>query len=184
VVEEKKEESVENTAPETPVEEKKEESVENTAPETPVEEPVVEKVAAPVAKKSKPSDKDVFRGTGRRKESVARIYLKAGDGKMAVNKRELNEYFAREVWRRHIVEPLVLTEKQGAMDFKVNVHGGGMTGQAGAIRHALARALVKFDETLRPTLRKAGCLTRDSRMVERKKPGQPGARKRFQYSKR
>ena len=165
------------------VEEKKDEQVEEATPEASVEEPVAEK-AAPVAKKSKPTDKDVFRGTGRRKESIARIYLKAGDGKMAVNRRELNEYFARETWRRHIVEPLVLTEKQGTMDFKVNVHGGGMTGQAGAIRHALARALVKYDETLRPTLRKAGCLTRDPRMVERKKPGQPGARKRFQYSKR
>ncbi len=135
-------------------------------------------------KKDKAGDKEVFRGTGRRKCSVARLYLVQGGGSIKINRRELNEYFPREMWRRHVLEPLVLTEKKGTVDLMINVHGGGMTGQAGAIRHALARALVKWDESTRKILRKSGCLTRDPRMVERKKYGQPGARKRFQYSKR
>ncbi len=178
-------------APEAAVEESaKPEDAPVKAPEAAVEEsakpedaPVgtVKKVAP---KKGKDGEQDVYRGTGRRKASVARIFLKKGDGRIRVNKRELDEYFPREIWRREVLEPLLLTEKKGSVDFDVNVYGGGTTGQAGAVRHALSRALVLFDESTRKILRKAGCLTRDSRMVERKKPGQPGARKRYQYSKR
>ncbi len=144
----------------------------------------VKTVKKATPKKGKAGEQGVYRGTGRRKASVARIFLKKGDGRIRVNKRELDEYFPREIWRREVLKPLVLTEKEGSMDFNANVYGGGTTGQAGAIRHALSRALVLFDESTRKVLRQAGCLTRDSRMVERKKPGQPGARKRYQYSKR
>ncbi|POR00967.1 30S ribosomal protein S9 [Alkalispirochaeta sphaeroplastigenens] len=123
-------------------------------------------------------------GTGRRKTSVARVYLRPGSGKVTVNGREAAEYFHRSENMVVFRQPLAVTEKEGAFDLLVTVHGGGESGQAGAIRHGLARALVKYDENLLPTLRANGFMTRDSRMVERKKYGQRGARRRFQFSKR
>lgn len=121
---------------------------------------------------------------GRRKRSVARVYIVAGSGKWKVNGRTLGDYFPRLSDVQHIQQPFVATDTLGAYDVKVNVVGGGVTGQAGAIRMAIARGLLLFDETHRKNLRSQGLLTRDSREVERKKPGQPGARKRFQFSKR
>jgi len=123
-------------------------------------------------------------GTGRRKSSVARVYLRPGTGRILVNKRNLEEYFPRESLRTELVRPLVLTETAGDFDTVVNVSGGGHTGQAGAIRLGVARALIEFNPDFRPALKAAGFLTRDARKVERQKPGQPGARRRFQFSKR
>ena len=123
-------------------------------------------------------------GTGRRKEAVARVWIKKGTGKVIVNKRPIEEYFPRVFHRLHALEPLKLVEMEDAFDILVNVRGGGLTGQAGAIRLGLARALVEYDQELRGTLKKAGTLTRDPRVVERKKYGRPKARKRFQFSKR
>ncbi len=125
-----------------------------------------------------------YHGTGRRKTSVARVYLRPGNGNWEINGRSLNEYLPRLSLQQHAQEPLVVTENQGRFDVKVRVDGGGLTGQAGAIRLGLARALLQVDPDLRGVLRERGLLTRDSREVERKKPGQPGARKRFQFSKR
>jgi small subunit ribosomal protein S9 len=125
-----------------------------------------------------------FLGTGRRKCSVARVRLKPGQGSIFINHRPVDEYFPRPIHRTRIRLPLELTSTANKFDVHVNVHGGGMTGQAGAILHGVARALVKADGDLRSSLSKARYLTRDSRMVERKKYGQPGARKRFQFSKR
>ena len=122
--------------------------------------------------------------TGKRKTAVARVYLKPGSGQILINKRPLNEYLTREEERTVIKEPLKLTENLEKYDFYVNVRGGGISGQAGAIRHGISRALVEQDAELREPLKRQGFLTRDSRMKERKKYGQPGARKRFQYSKR
>ncbi len=121
---------------------------------------------------------------GRRKTSVARVYLTPGSGKWDVNGRTLGDYFPRRSLIQHIQQPFVATDTLGAFDVKARVHGGGLTGQAGALRMAIARTLVRADETHRKKLRSQGLLTRDSRAVERKKPGQPGARKRFQFSKR
>lgn len=123
-------------------------------------------------------------GTGRRKASVARVWLKPGEGKMVVNKRPLSEYFSRAVHQTLIVQPLKTVGMEGKFDLRANVAGGGMTGQAGAIRLGVARALLASESSLRPTLRKAGLLTRDPRAKERKKYGQKGARARFQFSKR
>ncbi len=123
-------------------------------------------------------------GTGRRKSSVARVYLRPGTGNIVVNKRPIDQYFGRETLKMVVRQPLELTNTTDQFDVYVNVKGGGLSGQAGAIRHGLARALQESDEELRSPLKKAGMLTRDSRRVERKKYGQPGARKRFQYSKR
>jgi small subunit ribosomal protein S9 len=125
-----------------------------------------------------------FYGTGRRKTSVARVFLRAGQGQITVNKRALVDYFPRESLRLQVVQPLELTGTHTQLDVKANVAGGGLSGQAGAVRHGIARALLAFDEKLRPQLKRAGFLTRDPRMKERKKYGQPGARKRFQFSKR
>jgi small subunit ribosomal protein S9 len=125
-----------------------------------------------------------FYGTGRRKTSVARVWLRPGPGNIVVNRRRFDDYFPRETLRMLIAQPLQLTNTFGQLDVKVTVGGGGPTGQAGAVRHGIARALVRFDDTLRTTLKKAGLLTRDPRMRERKKYGQPGARQKFQYSKR
>lgn len=125
-----------------------------------------------------------FLGTGRRKTSVARVYLRPGKGKMTVNGRELSEFFHREENRIIVKQPLALLEKVTDFDVLVTVHGGGESGQAGAIRHGVARALVDYDESLIKTLRAQGFLTRDPRMVERKKYGQRGARRKFQFSKR
>ncbi|MDA3948295.1 MAG: 30S ribosomal protein S9 [Spirochaeta sp.] len=125
-----------------------------------------------------------FLGTGRRKTSVARVYLRPGKGKSTVNGREISDFFHRQVNRIIVKQPLALLEKTGDFDVLVTVHGGGESGQAGAIRHGVARALVQFDESLIKTLRAQGFLTRDPRMVERKKYGQRGARRKFQFSKR
>jgi small subunit ribosomal protein S9 len=125
-----------------------------------------------------------YHGVGRRKTSVARVFLRPGSGTWEVNGRSLAEYFPRLAHQQHIQEPLVVAQMQGRFDIKVNVGGGGPSGQAGAVRLGIARALLRFDPELRKTLREHGLLTRDAREVERKKPGRPGARKRFQFSKR
>lgn len=125
-----------------------------------------------------------FLGTGRRKSSVARVILKAGDGKFTVNKRTLDEFFGFETLRMEAKAPLVLTETLSKYDVSVNVKGGGYTGQAGAIRHGVSRALIEAEPELRPLLKKAGFLTRDSRMKERKKYGLKSARRAPQFSKR
>lgn len=127
---------------------------------------------------------NLARGTGRRKTSVARVYLREGSGRMTVNGRELTEYFSRPVHAYVCRQPLAVTDTEGKYDILVNVRGGGHTGQAGAIRHGLSRALVALDEANLSSLKANGFMTRDSRMVERKKYGQPGARKKFQFSKR
>lgn len=121
---------------------------------------------------------------GRRKTSVARVYLTPGSGKWQVNGRTLGDYFPRRSSIQHIQQAFVVTDTLGAFDVMARVQGGGMTGQSGALRLGIARALVKADETHRRKLREHGLMTRDPRAVERKKPGQPGARKRFQFSKR
>ena len=121
---------------------------------------------------------------GRRKNAVARVYLTPGSGEVTINKRNFERYFPEEVDRRIALSPLETVEMLGKFDVHANVHGGGRSGQVGAIRHAIARALVALDEELKPALRKEGHMTRDSRMVERKKYGQKKARKRFQFSKR
>ena len=125
-----------------------------------------------------------FYGTGRRKTSVARVWLRPGGGRILVNRRPFEDYFPRETLRMIISQPLQLTNTFGTLDATINVGGGGPTGQAGAVRHGIARALLDFDVNLRPALKRAGLLTRDPRMRERKKYGQPGARSKFQYSKR
>jgi small subunit ribosomal protein S9 len=125
-----------------------------------------------------------FLGTGRRKTAVARVRLAIGSGKIVVNGRPFETYFPTDTLRTLAVTPLAVTESAAKYDIRVNVDGGGPMGQAGAMRHCIARALLTVDAALRPTLKTAGLLTRDPRMRERKKYGQPGARKRFQYSKR
>jgi len=125
-----------------------------------------------------------YYATGRRKNSIARVYLKPGTGKITVNGRELLDYVRRDTLRMIVEQPLEVTEMMGKVDIKAYANGGGLTGQAGALLLGIARALVKQDEEVKPVLRKNGFLTRDSRMVERKKYGQPGARKHFQFSKR
>lgn len=123
-------------------------------------------------------------GTGRRKGAVARVYLSPGTGKFLVNKKPLEDYFCRETLKMIVKQPLEITETTDQFDIYINVRGGGLSGQAGAIRHGIARALADADIEWRIPLKKNGILTRDARIVERKKYGQPGARKRFQYSKR
>ncbi len=123
-------------------------------------------------------------GTGRRKEATARVWINPGDGEMVVNDRPFDEYFPREAWRNMAMQPLDLLEQRGKINVKVNVKGGGMSGQAGAMRHGLTRALMEMNPEFRSPLKKAGFVTRDPRIVERKKYGRPGARKRFQFSKR
>lgn len=131
-----------------------------------------------------PQNQLQYYGTGRRKTSAARVYLRPGTGKFEVNGRPFETYFASEMLKMVIRQPLVITETGDKFDVLVRVRGGGFTGQAGALRHGISRALVEYNPELRPTLKKAGFLTRDPREVERKKYGQPGARKRFQFSKR
>jgi small subunit ribosomal protein S9 len=123
-------------------------------------------------------------GTGRRKSSAARVFLRPGTGDIIVNGRPLDQFFGRETSRMIVRQPLTLAEAEGKFDIHVTVRGGGMTGQAGAIRHGITRALMDYDEGLRKTLRKAGFVTRDAREVERKKVGLRKARRRPQYSKR
>ena len=125
-----------------------------------------------------------YYGTGRRKNAAARVYLRPGDGEVRINGRSFNDYFPSDMLKMIIRQPMMLTETQDKLDVFVRVSGGGFTGQAGAMRHGISRALVEYNPELRPALKKAGFLTRDSREVERKKYGQPGARKRFQFSKR
>lgn len=125
-----------------------------------------------------------FYGTGRRKSSTARVFMKSGSGDIKVNNRSLEQFFGRETARMIVLQPLELIEMTNKFDINVTVSGGGTTGQAGAIRHGLTRALMKYDEALRPQLRKAGFVTRDAREVERKKVGLRKARRATQYSKR
>lgn len=130
------------------------------------------------------ADSTEFIGTGRRKTAVARVRLAAGSGKIIINGKPMENYFVVDAQRLQVLQPLTLTETTAKFDVRVNVTGGGPNGQAGAVRHGIARALLRADIALRPTLKAGGLLTRDPRMRERKKYGQPGARKRFQFSKR
>ncbi len=125
-----------------------------------------------------------FLGTGRRKSATARVRIKPGDGKMTINRRAAENYFPIETHRMIINEPFTVTENNEKFDVRVNVHGGGISGQADAIRLGISRALLVYNADLRPTLKAEGLLTRNSYVRERKKPGQPGARKHFQFSKR
>ena len=125
-----------------------------------------------------------YYGTGRRKSSTARVFIKAGSGKIVINQRSLEQYFGRPTARMVVRQPLELVEMTEKLDLYITVNGGGISGQAGAIRHGITRALMQYDETLRGELRKAGFVTRDARKVERKKGGLHKARKRPQYSKR
>ena len=123
-------------------------------------------------------------GTGRRKSSVARVFIKKGSGKITVNGKEIQEFFGRQTSIMIVKQPLMLTNHAETFDIQCNVHGGGESGQAGAVRHGITRALMEFNADLRPALKDAGLVTRDPRAKERKKYGQKGARKRFQFSKR
>ena len=125
-----------------------------------------------------------YYGTGRRKKSIARVYVVPGTGKITINKRDIDDYFGLETLKVIVRQPLVATETADKYDVLVNVHGGGYTGQAGAIRHGLSRALLQVEDEFRPILKKAGFLTRDPRMKERKKPGLKAARRAPQFSKR
>jgi small subunit ribosomal protein S9 len=125
-----------------------------------------------------------YHGTGRRKTSIARVWLRTGEGKISINDKPIDYYFPREVWRIHALEPLQVTQTTGKFDVFVDVSGGGLTGQAGAVRHGLARALIHVNEAFKKSLKGAGLLTRDSRMVESKKYGKRKARRGQQFSKR
>jgi small subunit ribosomal protein S9 len=129
-------------------------------------------------------DNPIYEATGRRKESTARVRVTAGSGQIVINKLQADAYFSRPTLVMQVEQPLKITELLGTVDITVSASGGGLSGQAGAVRLGIARALEKLNPDLRPALKKAGFLTRDSRMVERKKYGQPGARKQFQFSKR
>ncbi|HNQ02762.1 MAG TPA: 30S ribosomal protein S9, partial [Syntrophales bacterium] len=129
------------------------------------------------------TDKRIY-ATGKRKTAIARVWMKEGSGAFTVNNRNFDDYFTRDVLKKIIQQPLEITNRMGQFDFYVNVDGGGIAGQADAVKHGISKALCEFDAEFRPILKKAGFLTRDSRMKERKKYGQPGARKRFQFSKR
>ncbi len=131
-----------------------------------------------------PSYPTQYTATGRRKSSTARVFLRRGTGTITINSKPIDEFFGRKTSRMIVRQPLELTQLEGQFDINVNVAGGGMTGQAGAIRHGLTRALMAYDETLRPSLRKAGYVTRDAREVERKKVGLRKARRATQFSKR
>jgi small subunit ribosomal protein S9 len=130
------------------------------------------------------SKAEIWSATGRRKEATARVWLSPGSGKVVVNHREWEKYFGRAALRMIMNQPLELVEQHGKLDIKINVRGGGLAGQAGAVRLGISRALIEMAAEMRPALKKAGFLTRDSREVERKKYGRAGARKRFQYGKR
>ena len=123
-------------------------------------------------------------GTGRRKSSVARVFMKKGNGQITINGKAIDQYFGRQTSIMIVRQPLLLTANDAAFDIKINVHGGGESGQAGAVRHGITRALIDYDETLKPDLSRAGFVTRDAREVERKKVGLHGARRRKQFSKR
>ena len=130
------------------------------------------------------SSTNEFCATGRRKSASARVRIAAGSGKITVNDQAFDKYFVAEATRGYIMQPLELTGLNASIDISANISGGGIAGQAGALRHGIARALIKYDESLRADLKASGMLTRDAREKERKKSGQPGARKRFQFSKR
>ena len=130
------------------------------------------------------AEKTQYYGTGKRKTSTARVFLMPGSGQIVVNRMDFKEYFKNKVQHVQVTQPLVLTDHSEGFDVYINVSGGGYTGQAGAARLGIARALLQFDSELRQKLKKAGYLNRDSRIKERKKYGQPGARKKFQFSKR
>ncbi len=153
------------------------------ATEAPVSTPAAEPAASPQPLSS-PTAGNWWWGTGRRKTAVARVRVRPGSGEFIVNKKPMSEFFKEERDRNDIQNVLKTTNTVGKVDVHVNVHGGGFTGQAGAIVLGLARAIRRYDQTLEPTLRDNAFLTRDPRKVERKKYGQPGARKRFQFSKR
>ncbi|MBN1787245.1 MAG: 30S ribosomal protein S9 [Sedimentisphaerales bacterium] len=140
--------------------------------------------SASAASKKAESKDGFFWGTGRRKTSIARVRIKPGSGELKINKKKLDEYFTRPQDVNAVVAPLKTTKTEKSIDVLVNVKGGGITGQSGAVMLGIARALKNYDPSLIGPLRDAGLLTRDGRMVERKKPGQPGARRRFQFSKR
>lgn len=127
---------------------------------------------------------EYYYGTGRRKSAVARVFIKPGSGRITINGKPLDQYFTRETGRMMVRQPLVLTDRANSFDIMVNVHGGGESGQAGAVRHGITRALIDYDQSLKPVLRKAGLVTRDAREVERKKVGLHKARRRKQFSKR
>jgi small subunit ribosomal protein S9 len=129
-------------------------------------------------------EKQRWYGTGRRKEATARVWITPGSGQVVINKRSIHDYFGREVLKMIMQQPLEVVSQEGKLDITVNVCGGGLSGQAGAIRHGLTRALMEMESSMRSSLKKAGFVTRDQRAVERKKYGRPGARKRFQFSKR
>lgn len=130
------------------------------------------------------ASKTQYYGTGKRKTSIARVYLRPGNGEIRINKRPIDKYFVSDVLKMVVQQPLQVAETTGKFDIYANIRGGGLTGQAWAMRLGVTRALCDFNQELRPKLKQAGFLTRDSRIKERKKYGQPGARKRFQYSKR
>ena len=160
-----------------------------TKTDVPAANLTVEAVANEPQPSAKPAKKEpdkggYYWGTGRRKSSVARVRIKPGNGKLLINKRELSDYFVREQDRKAVLAPLAAVDAEKTFDVFINVRGGGTTGQAGAALLGIARALKNYDEKYIQTLRDSGHLTRDSRMVERKKPGQKGARKKFQFSKR
>ena len=145
----------------------------------------VTETATDTATGTLPVDKHpISRGTGRRKAATARVYFRHGTGQVTINGRSFEDYFPRATSRMDMESPFILTETEGQYDVFVNVKGGGLTGQAGAVRHGITRALIALDESYRPVLKAAGFVTRDARRVERKKYGQPGARRRFQFSKR
>ncbi len=135
-------------------------------------------------KKTEKQNVNLGLGTGRRKTAVARVYLREGEGNIVINGRKVEEYFSNPLYVYMVRQPLDVTDNMNKFDLVINVAGGGPTGQAGACRHGIARALVQHDEANRPALHASGFMTRDSRMVERKKFGQPGARRKFQFSKR
>ena len=152
-----------------------------------VEAPVVSRSPKPASatrSAAKSSGGSVLWATGRRKEAIARVRLLPGSGKILINRRAYDEYFPRETWRLAVRQPLIVTHQLGKCDVLATVDGGGVSGQAGAVCLGIARALCKLDAANRPVLRSAGLLTRDPRMKERKKYGQKGARKRFQWTKR
>lgn len=127
---------------------------------------------------------DIYSATGKRKSSVARVFLNPGKGKIIVNKRDFETYFGRVSQRKLVEQPLTLVDQIGKFDIKVNVRGGGLTGQAGAVRHGISKILVQMSDEFKPVLKRAGLLTRDARVKERKKYGLRGARRAFQFSKR
>ena len=127
---------------------------------------------------------EVYYGTGKRKTAVARTWLKPGKGSMTINQRDVDDYFRRETAKMIVEQPLILTDTYGSFDVNVNVSGGGISGQAAAVRHGITKALLQVNPEFRPILKRAGFVTRDPRAKERKKYGQKGARARFQYSKR